>query len=86
MYTYPIGYWENAGYGLFSMYKSDWIAVGGWNTVKFKYKWGGEDVDLYQRTRAHRYGVHRCRPPGLFHYFHFKDGMWDNNSTNKFNC
>ena len=40
------GFWETLTYGLFAMYKSDWLAFGGFNTVKYKTKWGGEDWDI----------------------------------------
>ena len=43
------GFWETLTYGLFSMYKSDWTTFGGFNTRKFKTKWGGEDWDIVDR-------------------------------------
>jgi hypothetical protein len=72
------GFWEIYGFGLFSMYKSDWIAVGGWDTVKFKHKWGGEDTDMFRRSIRHKhmYDVSRHRYPGLFHFFHTHHGQW----------
>jgi GT2 family glycosyltransferase len=63
------------------MYKSDWIAVGGWDTVKFKHNWGGEDIELYERVLSHGYDVHRCRLPGLFHNHHSKSGLWSDKSS-----
>ena len=43
------GRWENWGYGIFSMYKSDFVKVGGYDTVKFTTKWGAEDNDIVDR-------------------------------------
>lgn len=43
------GYWEKATYGLFSMYKSDWLKSGGFDTERFTTKWGGEDWDALDR-------------------------------------
>lgn len=43
-----LGRWEVWGYGLFSLYKSDWSAVGNMN-LEYGEKWGGEDYDLVDR-------------------------------------
>lgn len=42
------GFWENT-FGLFGLYKSDWIAIGGWDKEKFNYKWGREDNDVLDK-------------------------------------
>mgnify|MGYP003463483649 CR=1 FL=1 len=44
-----LGFWEPYSYGIFGMYKSDWINVGGFDVEKFSYEWGREDVDLADR-------------------------------------
>ena len=36
-------------YGLFSMYKSDWNTIGAYDTANYRYKWGGEDIDMFER-------------------------------------
>ncbi len=43
------GFWESLTYGLFAMYKSDWTTSGGFNTVKYTTKWGGEDWDILDK-------------------------------------
>ena len=43
------GFWETLTYGLFGMFKSDWTAFGGFDTQKYKFKWGGEDWDLLDK-------------------------------------
>ena len=43
------GFWETLTYGLFSMFKSDWTAFGGFDLVHYKDKWGGEDWDILDR-------------------------------------
>ena len=43
-----LGRWEVWGFGLFSLYKSDWSAVGNMN-LEYGEKWGGEDSDLVDR-------------------------------------
>ena len=36
-------------YGLFGMYKSDWLEHGGFNVQRYTNKWGGEDWDVLDR-------------------------------------
>ena len=43
------GFWETLTYGLFALYKSDWTKFGGFDTVKYKTKWGGEDWDILDK-------------------------------------
>ena len=43
------GFWEMLTYGLFAMYKTDWISFGGFDTKKYSTKWGGEDWDILDR-------------------------------------
>ena len=69
------GMWEVFGYGLVSMYKTDWKAIGGMS-VEFGEKWGGEDWDLVDRVLRVGYHMHRLRLPSLVHFHHLREGAW----------
>ena len=43
------GIWEIFTYGLFALYKSDWIKVDGFDVMQYNTTWGGEDADLLDR-------------------------------------
>lgn len=72
----PIGHWEAEGFGLFAIYKSDWIRFGGMNEKEFGHKWGGEDSEMMDRVLIADIRVHKLNIPGLFHFFHDKKGLW----------
>ena len=76
--TVPFGHWEELGYGLFSVYKSDWIRFGGMNEKEFTNRWGGEDWEMIDRVIMHNIEVQRLRIPGLFHHYHTKNKLWQN--------
>ena len=69
------GMWEIFGYGLVSMFKTDWEAIGGMS-VEFGEKWGGEDWDLVDRVLRVGYHIHRLRMPSLVHFHHLREGAW----------
>ncbi|XP_019864255.1 PREDICTED: N-acetyl-beta-glucosaminyl-glycoprotein 4-beta-N-acetylgalactosaminyltransferase 1-like [Amphimedon queenslandica] len=79
------GYWQIGTFGLFGMFKSDWERVGGFDVINYKYRWGGEDWDLLDRVVSIGIEVFRVRPPGLFHYYHTRAGMWGFHG-NKLSC
>ena len=67
------------GYGLFSMYKSDWIVVGGMDSSQFKGVWGFEDNDLANRVLMSGYVLFRLIVRDFYHQNHTYAGLWDSN-------
>ena len=43
------GIWEIFTFGLFALYKSDWIEVDGFDLMQYNTTWGREDADLLDR-------------------------------------
>ena len=72
----PSGFWEGVGYGLFSMYKSDWVKVGSFNSANYKDKWGGEDWELVDRFLSKGYFMDRMKHSQLLHFFHDRSKLW----------
>ena len=72
--TFPIarehGHWASYSYGMVCIYKSDYDAIGGFNTAIEG--WGEEDVDLFRKVINHRLDVMRTADHGLFHRYHDK--------------
>ncbi|XP_031569204.1 beta-1,4-N-acetylgalactosaminyltransferase 3-like [Actinia tenebrosa] len=68
-------YWEFHGYGMVGIYKKDWDKFGGMNIEEFKYKWGGEDIEMYDRILMAGYEADRKKIVGLHHYFHSKKAL-----------
>lgn len=63
------GYWRQYGFGIVSMYKSDLVAAGGFNTTI--QGWGNEDVDLFEKfVRARPATIFRAADPDLVHVYH----------------
>ena len=71
------GFYSITGFGLFGMYKSDWMIVGGMNTDLYKGKWGFEDNDLATRVISAGYVVFRLVMRDFFHQNHSYAGLWD---------
>ena len=63
------GHWAAYGVGMLCIYKSDYVAVGGFDTTIEG--WGGEDVDLYNKV-ARKYEIMKAPDPALSHRFHDK--------------
>lgn len=62
------GYWRQFGYGIVSIYHSDLISVGGFDTTI--QGWGKEDVDLFSKVVRSNLTVFRAADPGMIHVFH----------------
>eukprot|EP01137_Pigoraptor_chileana_P019288 Opistho-2@80123 len=73
---FPRGFWELSGYGLFSMYRSDFGRMGGMNTTAYKDVRGGEDLEMLDRVLMAGYEVERLRIPYFYHFFTGKRGLW----------
>ena len=62
------GYWRLFSYRQVALYKSDFDAVGGFNTdIR---GWGKEDTDFASRILHKRLGIFRSPDPGLVHIYH----------------
>ena len=72
----PSGFWEGVGYGLFSMYMSDWVKVGSFNSATYKDKWGGEDWELVDRFLSKGYFMDRMKHSQMLHFFHDRSKLW----------
>ena len=72
--TYSIkkehGHWVVYGYGMVCIYKSDYTAVGGFDTSIVG--WGGEDVVLLNRVISYRLEILKAPDPSLRHHYHDK--------------
>ncbi|KAH9400958.1 Chondroitin sulfate synthase 1 [Tyrophagus putrescentiae] len=64
------GYWRQFGFGIVALYRSDLLAVGGYETTI--HGWGMEDVALYDRfvSSPNHYTIFRAVDPGLVHVYH----------------
>ncbi|XP_050513631.1 chondroitin sulfate synthase 1 isoform X1 [Diabrotica virgifera virgifera] len=62
------GFWRQFGFGIVSIYKSDYIRLGGFD-LKIS-GWGAEDVNLYDNVIKSDLKIVRSVDPGLIHIFH----------------
>lgn len=63
------GFWRQFGFGIASMYKADYEALGGFN-LKIT-GWGTEDVTFFNNIiDKHNRKIVRSVDPGLIHVFH----------------
>ena len=68
-YSKDAGFWRLYAFGIACVYRSDLMAVGGFDTTI--QGWGLEDVDLYERyVSSSNYEVFRAIDPGLVHIYH----------------
>ena len=64
------GHWATYSYGMLCIYKSDYTAIGGFDTSIVG--WGGEDVELFNKVISHRLEVLKAPDPSLSHRYHEK--------------
>lgn len=62
------GIWRQFGFGIASIYKSDFSQIGGLNTNITG--WGFEDVEFYHNVIKSKRKIIRSPDPGLIHVFH----------------
>ena len=75
--NYYKGYYSLTGFGLISLYKSDWQRVGGMDTLRFKGKWGMKDNDVANRIIASGYVLFRLVMRDFYHQNHTYFGLWE---------
>lgn len=70
------GSWRQFGFGIVSLYKSDFVKLGGFNTsIK---GWGMEDVAFYDHVIKSDLQMVRTVDPGLVHIYHPAACVGDN--------
>lgn len=62
------GFWRQFGFGIVSLYKSDYNKIGGFNLMITG--WGFEDVTFYDNVVKSNLKIVRCADPGLVHVYH----------------
>ena len=68
MFASNNGYWRASSYGQVALYKSDFDAVGGFNTdIR---GWGKEDTDFASRIIHKKLSIFRSPDRGLVHIYH----------------
>ncbi|XP_078033668.1 chondroitin sulfate synthase isoform X1 [Augochlora pura] len=62
------GYWRQFGFGIVSLYKQDYRAVGGFDlSIQ---GWGKEDVDFFEKAVKSSIKIFRAADRGLVHVYH----------------
>lgn len=62
------GFWRQFGFGIVSIYKQDFLEIGGFDlSIK---GWGKEDIDLYEKAIKSRINVFRSPDKNLIHVYH----------------
>ncbi|XP_019877807.1 chondroitin sulfate synthase 1 isoform X2 [Aethina tumida] len=78
------GYWRFFGFGIVSLYKSDYLNLGGFNL--HLNGWGYEDVNFFDNTIKSNLRIVRAVDPALIHVFHAKNCKDAVDSDQKLMC
>ncbi|KAK9880257.1 hypothetical protein WA026_010132 [Henosepilachna vigintioctopunctata] len=62
------GFWRQFGFGIVSLYKSDYLEIGGFNLMITG--WGFEDVTFYDKVVKSNLEIVRSVDPSLVHIYH----------------
>lgn len=62
------GFWRQFGFGIVSLYKSDYLHLGGFDLMI--HGWGNEDVTFYDNAVKSRLKIVRSVDPSLVHVYH----------------
>ncbi|RZC31789.1 CHGN and/or Glyco transf 7C domain containing protein, partial [Asbolus verrucosus] len=65
------GFWRQFGFGIVSLYKSDYVSLGGLNLLISG--WGFEDVTFYDNAIKSKLKIVRSVDPSLMHVYHSID-------------
>jgi chondroitin sulfate synthase len=65
------GFWRQFGFGIVSLYKSDYVTLGGLNLLISG--WGSEDVTFYDEAIKSKLKIVRSVDPSLIHVYHSID-------------
>ena len=79
------GHWVWYSYGMVCIYKSDYLASGGFDTSIVG--WGGEDTDFFERVRRRaKLEVIKAPDPSLIHRWHSKHCSASLNPQQYYDC
>ncbi|XP_015126312.1 chondroitin sulfate synthase 1 [Diachasma alloeum] len=62
------GFWRQFGFGIVSLYKKDYLSIGGFDLSITG--WGKEDVDFFEKAVKSKLNVFRAPDKHLVHVFH----------------
>lgn len=78
------GFWRQFGFGIVSLYKTDYLKLGGFNLLISG--WGFEDVTFYDKVVKSNLAIVRSVDPSLIHVYHPIHCAIDLDNTQKQMC